>query len=530
MITSLKEKLDLNRDKDFEHNQHIISNEMESLFDELWERLRAQKPGTVCAKAEPESLENYGEKYELSELAQKDEQAVHIYPCSVGESTFPFQRDREKIVRSKAFRRLVDKAQIFSSEKGDYYRTRMTHSLEVNQIAKSISHALRLNLDLTEAIALGHDLGHTPFGHQGERTLDDILSGKINIGLHVSPQMFAARCFGGFKHNYQSARILTEIEEQYIDFPGLNVSVQVVEGVLKHTRLKHGIISLSDFLSQEYIEKIHISEEEVQICSTLEGQVVAIADEIAQRGHDIDDALTSGVITIEELQDRLKLRKCSELSVRIEDELRAIKTTSHIIIDEAELMISRIVSVISDFFIEKIIDNSLKQVAKDGQAVRIGFPEDVEEISRYLEKVIQKKVICNSEVARADYNASMVVQKLFTTYYNNPRLLHYGTIHKIFVDTLQHKNKAVAASAINLLDGSIRLVNEEIEEITSRELSSPKLLAYLQQKKEHPDKAMFCIDEDVVIFEKRRILVRAIVDYIAGMTDGYALQEFHKLV
>ncbi len=115
-----------------------------------------------------------------------------------------FQRDRERIVNSKAFRRMVDKAQIFTSSKGDHYRTRMTHTMEVAQIARSISNSLGLNIDLTEAIALGHDLGHTPFGHQGERTLYDILAGNIDVGL---PLMVSKNVYGGFKHNAQSVRI-----------------------------------------------------------------------------------------------------------------------------------------------------------------------------------------------------------------------------------------------------------------------------------------------------------------------------------
>ena len=160
----------------------------------------------------------------------------------------------------------------------------MTHSLEVNQIAKAIAYALNLNLDLTEAIALGHDLGHTPFGHQGERTLDDILSGKEKVGIEIDGKLLEQKCFGGFKHNYQSARILAQLEEKYIVHPGLNVSVQVIEGVLKHTKIKPKEIALEDFLEKEYLEKIEINKEsEIQVCSSLEGQVVAIADEIAQR-------------------------------------------------------------------------------------------------------------------------------------------------------------------------------------------------------------------------------------------------------
>lgn len=530
-IDSIIDKIDLDIDADFEFGKYVMMSDMESLFQELRERINANKKKNDISVSVEENQEE--EKYELSILAQKDEQSIRIYTNGgLGGHRGQFQRDRERVVNCKAFRRLVDKAQIFGSEKGDYYRTRMTHSLEVNQIAKAIAYALRLNLDLTEAIALGHDLGHTPFGHQGERTLDDILSGKIDVGLNTSTELFEKRCFGGFKHNYQSAKILTQIEEKYVDFPGLNVSIQVVEGVLKHTKLKPKKIELDDFISKEYQEKMNISNEEKQVCSSLEGQVVAIADEIAQRGHDVDDALTSGVMSIEEFIDRLKIAKCKELSDRINSETIEIENSERLISDKKELLISRIVSVIINFFIQKTIEHSIKLVQENEELGTISldnsknlvcFPPEVDKVNNYLERVVQKKVICNSEVARADYNASMIVQKLFEKYYKNPRLLHSGTVHKIFLETLRHKNKQVSNSAINLNDGSIDLVNKEIEEITSEEKNSELILEYL----ENPDNSRE--EPEIVIFEKKRILIRAITDYIAGMTDGYALEEYEKL-
>lgn len=532
VIESIIDKIDLDVDSDFSYGQYVLMNDMESLYCELRERINAKKKAQDFDNKKEEEKEE--ETYELSVLAQKDQQSYRVYSNdSVGENRTEFQRDRERVVNCKAFRRLVDKAQIFGSEKGDYYRTRMTHTLEVNQIAKAIAYALRLNLDLTEAIALGHDLGHTPFGHQGERTLDDILSGEINVGINVKPELFEKRCFGGFKHNYQSAKILTQIEEKYKEYPGLNVSVQVVEGVLKHTKLKLEKIKLEDFLSKEYIDKIKIEgKNDVQVCSSLEGQVVAIADEIAQRGHDVDDALTSGVMTIEEFRDRLKIDKCKKLYENINEELENIERSERLIIDKKELIISRIVSVIINYFIQETIKNSLemvnrndlKEITWENTEQLISFPEDVKRVNDYLEKVVQKKVICNNEVARADYNASMIVQKLFAKYYKNPRLLHSGTVHKIFIETLKHENPNVSNSAINLSDGSIALVNEEIYEITSKEIDDDLILKYLA------DKNSYCDEKDVVIFEKKKILIRAITDYIAGMTDGYALEEYKKLM
>lgn len=531
VIESIIDKIDLDIDADFGYGQYVIMNDMESLYQELRERIIANKRSEANVIIEKErTLE---EAYELCALAQKDEQAVRVYPSdNVGKYRTEFQRDRERVVNCKAFRRLVDKAQIFGSEKGDYYRTRMTHSLEVNQIAKAIAYALQLNLDLTEAIALGHDLGHTPFGHQGERTLDGILCGKIEVGIKATPSMFEKRCYGGFKHNYQSAKILTEIEEKYKEFSGLNVSVQVVEGVLKHTKLKPAEIALEDFLSKEYRDIIHITNDEQQVCSSLEGQVVAIADEIAQRGHDVDDALTSGVMTIEEFEDRLRIDKCSELSYRIESEMKEIETLERLIGDKKELKISRIVTVIVNYFIQKTIEHSLMIVGAneklsglsfDNKTTMVCFPLEVKRVNKYLEKVVQKKVICNYEVARADYNASMIVQELFAKYYKNPRLLHSGTVHKIFLETLKHPNREVSNSAIYLSDASIELVNNEIEEMTSKELDEALILGYLENKDYTRG------ERDIVIFEKRRILIRAITDYIAGMTDGYALEEYEKL-
>ncbi len=531
VIQSIIDKIDLDVDADFGYGQYVIMSDMESLYQELRERIIASKRKISNVSINKEVKEEV--VYELCPLAQKDEQSLRVYQSdNTGKYRTEFQRDRERVVNCKAFRRLVDKAQIFGSEKGDYYRTRMTHSLEVNQIAKAIAYALRLNLDLTEAIALGHDLGHTPFGHQGERTLDEILCGKIDVGIKATKGMFEKRCYGGFKHNYQSAKILTEIEEKYKEFSGLNVSVQVVEGVLKHTKLKPDEIALEDFLSEKYRELIHVNNDKLQVCSSLEGQVVTIADEIAQRGHDVDDALTSGVMTIDEFMDRLRIDKCKELFNRIDKEIKEINSLERLVVDNKDLKISRIVTVIINYFIQKTIEYSLMNVTKNEELGRISldnnkmlvcFPSDVKRVNDYLEKVVQKKVICNYEVARADYNASMIVQKLFEKYYKNPRLLHSGTVHKIFLETLNHPNREVSNSAIYLSDASIELVNREIEEMTSVELEESLILDYLENKNNMRN------EPHIVIFEKRRILIRAITDYIAGMTDGYAMEEYEKL-
>lgn len=518
-IDSIIDKIDLDITHDFEENTYVMVSDMQSLYEELKDRINSLD---VKIEADDTVRKPAGD-YCLCALAQTDAQARRAYkeePVMTGRTEF--QRDRERIVNSTAFRRMVDKAQIFSAEKGDYFRTRMTHTQEVNQIAKAIAYALHLNLDLTEAIALGHDLGHTPFGHQGERTLNDILSGKIDAGIVTDKKKLEEeRCYGGFKHNYQSARILTQLENKYVDFAGLNVSAQVVEGVLKHTKLKKDI-RIEDFVSPEYLEKIYIDEnEERQPIASLEGQVVAIADEIAQRGHDVDDALTSGVMTVSEFMDRLKIDKCDELRELIEKEIEKTETANRLLPNKQDMQVARIVHRIIRYFISDVINNSKEKIEGStktsiddlNKETFIDFSEKGKKVNKYMEKIVQKKVICNYEVARADYNAEVVVKTLFQKYYENPRLLHTGTLQKIFHDTLMHKNTAVSNSAVCLNDCSVSLANAEIEEMALKPLELPN-------------------DTEVqktIRLEKRKILIRNIVDFIAGMTDGYALQEYEKI-
>src|SRR4030042_182930 len=173
-----------------------------------------------------------------------------------------YQRDRDRIIYSTAFRRLEYKTQVFVNHEGDYYRTRLTHTLEVAQIARTIAAALRLNADLVEAIALAHDLGHTPFGHAGEEALNELMS----------------EC-GGFNHNLQGLRVVDILEERYIDFPGLNLTWEVREGIAKHSSAFDKAVAPEELAPDEM--------------PTLESQIVDIADEIAYDNHDLDDGLTS---------------------------------------------------------------------------------------------------------------------------------------------------------------------------------------------------------------------------------------------
>src|SRR5258708_5965267 len=195
------------------------------------------------------------------------------YPEPPPEYRSEYQRDRDRIVHSTAFRRLVYKTQVFVNHEGDLYRTRLTHSLEVAQIARTISRALKLNEELSEAICLAHDLGHTPFGHAGQDALNDCMSD-----------------FGGFEHNLQSLRVVDELEEHYAEFDGLNLTFECREGILKHCSYNNAVL-LGD-VGERFINRQQPG---------LEAQLANFAHEISYNHHDIEDGIRAGLITVEQL-------------------------------------------------------------------------------------------------------------------------------------------------------------------------------------------------------------------------------------
>lgn len=186
----------------------------------------------------------------------------------------PFQRDRDRIIHSTSFRRLEYKTQVFVNHEGDHYRTRLTHSIEVAQIARSICRAMHLHEDLAEAVALAHDLGHTPFGHSGQDALNEVM-----------------KPYGGFEHNRQSLRVVESLEHRYAGFPGLNLSYEAREGIVKH-HSPHDIPKNSD-----------LSEFNLHEQATLEAQIGNLADEIAYNNHDIDDGVRAGMLTVSGLNE-----------------------------------------------------------------------------------------------------------------------------------------------------------------------------------------------------------------------------------
>src|SRR5262245_16687504 len=196
----------------------------------------------------------------------------------------PYMRDRDRIIHSGAFRRMKHKTQVFVYHEGDYYRTRLTHSLEVAQIARSISRVLRLDEDLAEALALAHDLGHAPFGHAGEDAL-----------------AAAMKPFGGFDHNAHALRLVTKLEERYAEFDGLNLTWETLEGIVKHNGPLTGPQSKGEPLPQAIAEFNQTFDLRLDTFASAEAQTAALADDIAYNNHDIDDGLRAGLFTVEKL-------------------------------------------------------------------------------------------------------------------------------------------------------------------------------------------------------------------------------------
>jgi dGTPase len=348
-----------------------------------------------------------------------------------------FQRDRDRIIHSTAFRRLEYKTQVFVNHEGDLFRTRLTHSIEVAQIARSIARNLRLNEDLVEAISLAHDLGHTPFGHAGQDALNDCM-----------------KAFGGFEHNLQSLRVVDDLEEHYGAFNGLNLMFETREGILKHCSLPNAA-KLGD-VGARFIDKKQ---------PTLEAQLANLADEIAYNNHDIDDGLRSGLLTTAQLDEvdlYARHRREVELAYPGITGRRAIHET-----------IRRMINAL----IVDLIDTSQERIAQAGvesaedvrnAAPLIRFSAAMENEAVLLKRFLRHNLYQHYQVNRMTSKARRIVRDLFDAFMQEPRLLP-------------------------------------------------------------PDYQVQRGQGDAGQDEVRHVQARKVSDYIAGMTDRYAMREHRRL-
>lgn len=349
------------------------------------------------------------------------------HPESAPRGRSEFQRDRDRIIHSTAFRRLEYKTQVFVNHEGDLFRTRLTHSLEVAQIGRSVARRLRLDEDLTEAIALAHDLGHTPFGHAGQDALNACM-----------------KPYGGFEHNLQSLRVVDVLEQRYGGFDGLNLTFETREGILKHCPLR--IARTLGDIGARFVRRQRPS---------LEAQIANLADEIAYNNHDVDDGLRSGLLTLEQLAEvpifarhmTAALREFPQLAGR-----RLVHETVRRMID----------TLVTDL-VQHTAENIGRHAPRDVEGVRaaprlVGFSATIEQEQQELKHFLRVNLYRHYRVARMSAKARRTVTALFQAFMGDMRLL------------------------------------------------PPEFQA--RAKADEP---------------------RAVADYIAGMTDRYAIREYQRL-
>ena len=327
---------------------------------------------------------------------------LHAEPDSPSRS--PFQRDRDRIIHSTAFRRLKHKTQVFVYHEGDHYRTRLTHSLEVAQIARTICRVLRLDEDLGEAVALAHDLGHTPFGHAGEEA------------LHA-----AMKSYGGFAHNAQTLRILTKLEERYAEFNGLNLTWETLEGVVKHNGPLVGQGRTLPQLPAAIVEYCQDHDLELGGHAGPEAQVAALSDDIAYNNHDIDDGLRAGLFEVADLMD-----------LPLVGEMFSIVTQKYPGIEQARLIHEAVRRVINAM-VEDVLGETrrrLKEAAPQAVAdIRglgrpvVAFSARMAETDRTVKAFLYKRMYEHWKLNRSHSKARRVVADLFGLLFAEPNCL-----------------------------------------------------------------------------------------------------------
>jgi len=338
-----------------------------------------------------------------------------------------FQRDRDRILHSNAFRRLVYKTQVFINHEGDLYRTRLTHSLEVSQIGRSVALALSLSEPLTEAICLAHDLGHTPFGHAGQDVLNDCM-----------------REYGGFEHNLQSLRVVDELEERYAEFGGLNLCFETREGILKHCSLANAR-ALGD-VGRRFIDRTQPG---------LEAQIADLADAIAYNNHDVDDGVRSGLVTVEEL-------RTVPLFARHHDAVVA---------RYPDLAVSRLVHEIIRRMIHEVASDLIEETARrlaalapaDIDAVRaqprpiVGFSEARDVDHHQMKKFLRTRLYRHERMQATRAGVGKVLEELFAGFMSDLARL-----------PADHRAAAEALEAANGRAGRARAVADYIAGMTDR--------------------------------------------------------------
>ncbi|PDT09725.1 deoxyguanosinetriphosphate triphosphohydrolase [Rhizobium sp. M1] len=325
-----------------------------------------------------------------------------------------FQRDRDRIVHTTAFRRLKHKTQVFIAQDGDHYRTRLTHTIEVAQIARALARALKLDEDLAEGVALVHDFGHTPFGHTGEDALHEVLLP-----------------YGGFDHNAQSLRIVTKLERRYAEFDGINLTWESLEGLVKHNGplLTPNGVGTRGPVPQPILDYCELHDLELATYASLEAQVAAIADDIAYNTHDIDDGLRSGYLTFDMLEEIPFLAGLmAEVRARY-PHLEPSRFTHEIMRRQITRMVEDVIGVAQQRL--SLLRPESAGDIRAADRVIATFSDAMAETDRQIKAMLFKRIYRNPDIMRIRAGAAQIVTDLFGAYMASPKEMqsHYWVDH-----------------------------------------------------------------------------------------------------
>lgn len=352
----------------------------------------------------------FGERWRASYACDPWGSRGRLYPEAVSPTRSEFQRDRDRIIHSSAFRRLKHKTQVFVYHEGDHFRTRLTHTIEVSQIARALARSLGLDEDLAEALALSHDLGHTPFGHTGEDTLEECMAG-----------------FGGFDHNAQALRVVTRLERRYAEYDGLNLAWETLEGLVKHNGplfdqngqptlryAERGVpLAILEYNTQQDLE--------LATYASGEAQAAAIADDIAYDAHDIDDGLRAGLFSIEDLREVPFLDGLlRDIDVRwpnLELSRRIHELTRRVITRFVEDVVAE-----GDRRIAALAPKSAEDIRQASETV-ICFSKEMREADTAIKRFLYARMYRHADVMRVRAQADQVLRDLFHRFKDEPSLM-----------------------------------------------------------------------------------------------------------
>ena len=378
---------------------------------------------------------NYRENHLKSYAVKSINSKGRVYKESENFVRSPYQRDRDRIIHSSSFRRLKHKTQVFVNTEGDHYRTRLTHSMEVSQIARTLARSLGLNEDLTESLSLSHDLGHAPFGHAGEEALNQCMEQ-----------------YGGFDHNTQTLRIVTLIENKYYKFCGLNLTIETLDGLIKH----NGPVTKAD--SFKKILKINLLNNKINLNKfpSLEAQVAAISDDIAYNNHDLEDGLRAGLFSIQ------KLISISFISTLINKHLKNMKKFRR------EIIISQIVRDLINLMVIDVINTTNKNIKKNNpKSIRdicnrnspiVDFSDKMKKMDSQIKAFLKHNMYDHKKVIVNANKGKRIIEGLFNYLLKNPKKYINGELFQ-----KEQKERVVADFVAGMTDRYATNIYEKIK-------------------------------------------------------------------